>query len=155
MEMNWSRWFRCESSFELLLVPKQPGIYALAEEIVQPAGPSVRRMLAVCEVEETDDLARALSRLFAAGSRWRQRLAEARCYLRYAVAPEAAERHGAAMALKNWLNSQREAAAQIFESTWEPPRESPGETEAATEAERAVDRVVKGHEYAKVFPAGF
>jgi len=153
MEMNWSRWFRCESSFELLLVPKQPGIYALAEEIVQPAGPSVRRMLAVCEVEETDDLARALSRLFAPGSRWRQRLANARCYLRYAVAPEAAERHGAAMALKNWLNSQREVAAQVFnlEPAWEPPRE----TEAATEAERAVDRGVKGQEYSMVFPAGF
>ena len=150
MEMNWSRWFRCESSFELLLVPRQPGVYALAEEIVQPAGPSMRRMLAVCEVDETDDLARALSRLFAAGSRWRQPLAEHRCYLRYAVAPVAAERHGAAMALKNWLNSRREVASQIFEQLPGAP-----ETEAATEAERAVDRVVKGHDYAKVFPAGF
>ena len=150
MEMNWSRWFRCESSFELLLVPRQPGIYALAEEIVQPAGPSMRRMLAVCEVEETDDLARALSRLFAAGSRWRQRLTESRCYLRYAVAPVVAERHGAAIALKNWLTSQREAASQIFEQI---PAES--EMEAATVAERAVDRVVRGREYAKVFPAGF
>ena len=27
----------------------------MAEEIVQPAGPSMRRMLAVCEVEETDE----------------------------------------------------------------------------------------------------
>jgi hypothetical protein len=107
-------------------------------------------MLAVCEVEETDDLARALSRLFVAGSRWRQRLAEARCYLRYAVAPVAAERHGAAMALKTWLNSQRGAASQIFEQV-----PVTLETEAATEAERAVDRVVKGYDYAKVFPAGF
>src|SRR5215472_7203355 len=99
MEMNWSRWFRCESSFELLLVPRQPGIYALAEEIVQPAGPYSRRMLAVFEVDETEDLSRALNRLFTAVSPWRARLAEGRCYLRYAVANDAKERSGAASAL--------------------------------------------------------
>jgi len=148
MEMNWSRWFRCESSFELLLVPRQPGIYALAEEIAQPAGPYSRRMLAVFEVEETDDLARALNRLFVVGSCWRQRLAEARCYLRYAVAPLAEERHSAATALKNWLNSQRETGSQAFEP-------APAEAEPATVAERAVDRLARGREYAKVFPAGF
>ena len=151
MEMNWSRWFRCESSFGLLLVPRQPGIYALAEEIVQPAGPYSRRMLAVFEVEETDDLARALSRLFAVGNPWRQKLTEQRCYLRYAVAPNVEERRSAATALKNWLNSQRETAAQIFE----PASPHEGEAEAATEAERAVDRVTKAREYEKVFPAGF
>ena len=39
MEMSWSRWFRCESSFELLLVPKQPGVFAIAEEVVEPSSP--------------------------------------------------------------------------------------------------------------------
>ncbi len=149
MEMNWSRWFRCESSFGLLLVPKQPGIYALAEEIAQPAGPYSRRMLAVFEVEETDDLARALNRLFVIGSPWRQKLTEERCYIRYAVAPDVEDRRSAASALKNWLNSQRETAAQVFEPA------STAETEAATEAERAVDRVTRAREYEKVFPAGF
>ncbi len=149
MEMNWSRWFRCESSFGLLLVPKQPGIYALAEEIAQPAGPYSRRMLAVFEVEETDDLARALSRLFAVGGAWRQKLTEKRCYIRYAVAPDIEDRRSATTALKNWLNSQRETAAQVFEPA------STVETEAATEAERAVDRVTRAREYEKVFPAGF
>ena len=151
MEMNWSRWFRCESSFGLLLVPKQPGIYALAEEMVQPAGPYSRRMLAVFEVEEADDLARALSRLFAVGSPWRQKLTEERCYLRYAVASSVEDRRSAATALKNWLNSQRDTAAEIFEPTSAPV----AETEAATEAERAVDRVSRAREYEKVFPAGF
>ena len=151
MEMNWSRWFRCESSFGLLLVPKQPGIYALAEEIVQPAGPYSRRMLAVFEVEETDDLSRALSRLFAVGSPWRQKLAEQRCYLRYAVAADVEARRGAATALKNWLNSQRDTAAQIFE----PASPHEAEAEPATEAERAVNRVTKARVYEKVFPAGF
>jgi hypothetical protein len=151
MEMNWSRWFRCESSFGLLLVPKQPGIYALAEEIVQPAGPYSRRMLAVFEVEEAEDLARALSRLFAIGSRWRQKLTEERCYLRYAVAPQAEGRHGAAAALKNWLTSQRETAGQVFAPVSAPAAEA----EPATEAERAVERIARGPEYAKLFPAGF
>jgi len=96
-------------------------------------------------------LARALSRLFAAGSPWRQKLTEERCYLRYAVAPNVEDRRGAVTALKNWLNSQRETAAEIFEPTFTPA----AETEAATEAERAVDRVSKAREYEKVFPAGF
>jgi hypothetical protein len=149
MEMNWSRWFRCESSFGLLLVPNQPGIYALAEEIAQPAGTYSRRMLAVFEVEEAEDLSRALSRLFAAGSRWRQKLTQGRCYIRYAVAPEAEVRQGAATALKTWLAAQRGTASQIFETA------TASLGEAATEAERAVDRVANGPVYAKVFPAGF
>jgi hypothetical protein len=151
MEMNWSRWFHCESSFGLLLVPKQPGIYALAEEIEQPAGPYSRRMLAVFEVEETDDLARSLSRLFATGSRWREKLVKERFYIRYAVAPDVQDRRGAATALKNWLNARRETPGQIFESG----SVSVVEREPATEAERAVDRVSKSREYEKVFPAGF
>jgi hypothetical protein len=116
MEMNWSRWFRCQSSFELLLVPSQPGVFALAEEVVQGAGPDSRRMLAVFEVAEAEDLSRAMSRLFAAGSPWREKLAEVRCYVRYAVAPSIADRRAAATALKNWLSAQREVASQIFES---------------------------------------
>ncbi len=158
MEMNWSRWFRCESSFGLLLVPAQPGIFALAEEIVQPAGPYSRRMLAVFEVEETDDLARSLSRLFAAASPWRQRLADGRCYLRYAVAANAEERRGAAMALKNWLHSQRDSASQLFDQPAEPRPLAVAvteETEPATVSERAVERVARTREYQKVFPAGF
>jgi hypothetical protein len=115
MEMNWSRWFHCESSFGLLLVPSQPGVFALAEEIMQPAEPASRRMLAVFEVAEADDLSRAMSRLFAAGSPVRQKLLQARCYIRYAIAPSIADRRAAAAALKNWLNAKHEVASQIFE----------------------------------------
>ncbi len=169
MEMNWSRWFRCESSFGLLLVPNQPGIFALAEEIVQPAGPNSRRMLAVIEVGEADDLVRALSRLYTASSPWRQQLAEARCYLRYAVIPDAEERRSAAGALKNWLSSQREVAAQLFERPVTVPSEPRAtipsvhvlpevpEVEAAemkTVAERAVDRVTRRTNLARTSPPG-
>jgi len=136
MEMNWSRWFRCESSFGLLLVPSQPGVFALAEEVEQPT-PGGRRTLAVFEVAETEDLALALSRMFAAGSPWRQKLNEGHCYARYAVAPSVADRRVATAALKRWLESQREVASQIGVP--------------ATVAERAVDRVAQ--EYAKAFSA--
>ena len=67
------------------------------------------------------------------------------------MAPDVEERRSAATALKNWLNSQRETAAQVFE----PASPHEAEAEAATEAERAVDRVTKAREYEKVFPAGF
>jgi hypothetical protein len=116
MEMNWSRWFHCESSFGLLLVPSQPGVFALAEEVVQAVGAQSRRMLAVFEVAEAEDLSRAMSRLFAAGSPWREKMAQAKVYVRYAIAPSIADRRAAATALKNWLSAQREVASQVFES---------------------------------------
>jgi hypothetical protein len=181
MEMNWSRWSRCESSFELLLVPSQPGVFALAEEVVQGAGPESRRMLAVFEVAEAEDLSRAMSRLFAAGSPWREKLAQTRCYVRYAIAPSIADRRAAATALKNWLSAQREVASQIFESkifeakvveqrppTPEQKQASPRAKAAVadfseselpeagvmkTVAERAVDRVTHGIRLGKAVPA--
>lgn len=143
MEMNWSRWFRCESSFELLLVPHQPGVFALAEEIVQPAEPHGRRMLAVFEVQEAEDLARSLSRMFAIGSGWREKLAQARCYVRYAVAPSIADRRAATAALKTWLNSHREVAAQVFEQKIATVATT-DDHELKTVAESAVDRVTHG-----------
>ena len=149
MEMNWSRWFHCESSFGLLLVPSQPGVFALAEEVVQAVGPQSRRMLAVFEVAEAEDLSRAMSRLFAAGSPWREKMAQVRVYVRYAIAPSIADRRTAATALKNWLSAQREVASQIFESM--PLSGAPHKTVA----ERAVDRVTHGIKAAKATPVGF
>ena len=158
MEMNWSRWFRCESSFGLLLVPNQPGVFALAEEVV--SAPNGRRMLAVLAVDESDDLALSLSRMFAVGSPWREKLAEGKCYARYAVAPGLADRRAAADALKQWLAAQRDLATQVFAT--QSPAQQPGAANAAAEAEddddetavktvaeRAVDRVARGA-YGKV-----
>ena len=173
MEMSWSRWFRCESSFELLLVPKQPGVFAVAEEVVEPAGQGSRRLLAVFAVDETEDLARALSRMFATGSPWQQKLNESVCYVRYAVTAEEEKRHAAANALRHWLDSKREVAGQVFGAA---PAVSEPQVAAAqiakvaadhgdvdqsdddeedgtvkTTAERAVDRVAKGAGYAGIF----
>jgi len=151
---------------------------------MQPAGPGSRRMLAVFEVEEADDLSRAMSRLFAAGSPWREKLAQTHCFVRYAVAPSTADRRTAATALKNWLSTQREAASQVFESkifespsfesktfeqqpviaaTEQKPAAATGYSESEltesgmlkTVAERAVDRVTHGIKLSKAIPAGF
>jgi len=176
MEMNWSRWFHCESSFGLLLVPSQPGVFALAEEVVQAVGPQSRRMLAVFEVAEAEDLSRAMSRLFAAGSPWREKMAQVRVYVRYAIAPSIADRRAAATALKNWLSTQREVASHIFEQKPAAAEQMPAAaaeptTAVATAAvasvaepqvgglktvaERAVDRVTHGIKLGKAIPAGF
>src|SRR5215467_566160 len=32
--LRWSRWFRCESHHSLLFVPSKPGVFALAEEMM-------------------------------------------------------------------------------------------------------------------------
>src|SRR5258706_12154501 len=32
--LQWSRWFRCDSPHSLLVVPSKPGIFALAEEVM-------------------------------------------------------------------------------------------------------------------------
>ena len=146
MELNWSRWFRCESSFGLLLVPNQPGIYALAEETIPPAGTHSRRVLAVFEINEAEDVSRALSRLFAPASPFGRRLNDSRCYLRYAIVTDAAHRRAATAQLRNWLNSQFDAAARMFKqpdvSAWSRVA---GESDL-TVAERAVDRVMKERE---------
>ncbi|MBZ5489701.1 MAG: hypothetical protein LAO76_02065 [Acidobacteriia bacterium] len=164
--MNWSRWFHCESSFGLLLVPSQPGVFALAEEIVQAVGEQSRRMLAVFEVAEAEDLSRAMSRLFATGSPWREKMSQAKIYVRYAIAPSIADRRAAATALKNWLSAQREVASQVFESrtpaaaeqkTFEKSpttAERGGALELKTVAERAVDRVTHGIKLGKAVSAG-
>lgn len=179
--MNWSRWFHCESSFGLLLVPSQPGVFALAEEVVQAVGAQSRRMLAVFEVAEAEDLSRAMSRLFAAGSPWQEKMAQAKVYIRYAIAPSIADRRAAATALKNWLSAQREVASQIFEKApmAEPTvtavggtgevrverratrmpheggaAERGGALEMKTVAERAVDRVTHGIKLGKAVSAG-
>ena len=32
--LQWSHWFRCESHHSLLIVPSKPGVFALAEEVM-------------------------------------------------------------------------------------------------------------------------
>ena len=112
--VDWSRWFRCESSFSLLLVPSAPGIYALGEEVVAPSEiRGGKRMLAVFEVAETEDLCVALSRKFAPRDPLSARLSGGRCFLRFAQIADAEQRHATCAALTRWLATTSEAAAGV------------------------------------------
>ena len=71
--VQWSRWFRCADSLSVALVSSKPGVFALGEEIVAPASGG-KRMLALFQISETDDLGMALGRLFLPGSPQRERL---------------------------------------------------------------------------------
>jgi len=109
----WSRWFRCESSFSLLLVPSAPGLYALAEEIVAPSEASAKRMLAVFDIGETDDLCVTLSRKFAPSSPLSGRLSTGRCFVRFAQFRDAERRRMVCNSLKRWLAASSQAATGL------------------------------------------
>jgi hypothetical protein len=107
----WSRWFRCESSFSLLLVPSAPGLYALAEEVAAPGEtPSAKRMLAVFDIGETDDLCVTLSRHFAPRSPLSERLSAGRCFVRFAQLRDAERRRMVCNSLKRWLAASAQTA---------------------------------------------
>ena len=137
LRLQWSRWFRCDSSFSVLLAPAKPGIFALAEEIPEPSrnseGPEGRpilahrfsagnagqtipspvgtteqmptkRMLRLLEIKETDDIGMALGRLFLPGNPLREKLEAGKCFARYAVIEDSAERSAAYKIFERWLN---------------------------------------------------
>jgi hypothetical protein len=115
VRLDWSRWSRCESSFNLLLAPQQPGIFALAEEVMDVAATG-KRMLAVLDVAPADDLARALSWLFSPASRMRDRLLSGRCFVRYAVVPDLAQRDAVVEQLRQWIAASAEVAGGLVQS---------------------------------------
>jgi hypothetical protein len=112
LRLQWSRWFRCDSSFSVLLAPAKPGIFALAEKIA-PAAESNKRMLALFEIRETDDIGMALGRLFLPGNPLRERLETGKCLARYSVIEDAAERAAAYKVFELWL--QESAAAGSYQ----------------------------------------
>lgn len=139
--IQWSKWFRCESSFSMLLVPAEPGLFALGEEIAAPGElPGGKRMLALFQVSEADDLGLALGRLFAPGSPGRDRLLQGRCFARYAVVGDALQRKAAHLAFQQWLAVSSETVSGISSSpdqTW--PRFAGNETCHAETAEVQLD----------------
>jgi hypothetical protein len=168
--LHWSRWFRCESHHSLLFVPSKPGIFALAEEVmdfvegpdfsraVNAANstaalaaekalhpgtngkgttsvvpqetamraasaaegifdrndePATRRMLAVLQFGEDDDMAFVLDRMTSRLNPMRSRLASGRCFLRYVVIEDQAQRRSLCNSLNQWLTSSSEKATGI------------------------------------------
>jgi hypothetical protein len=185
--LQWSRWSRCDSPHSLLVVPSKPGIFALAEEVldldpvhggtdalVRPAEPSSavvssavtavgsalreghdfspavgvtereghdfsravmpartspalaaevnsrgrhddqgKRMLAVLQFSEDDDMAFTLDRMFTRINPMRARLASGRCFLRFVVIEDQAQRRNICNALNQWMLSSVEKATGI------------------------------------------
>jgi hypothetical protein len=109
--VQWSRWFRCVDSFSVVLMSSKPGVFALGEEVVPPATGG-KRMLALFQISDAEDLGMALGRLFLPGSPERDRLAAGRCFARYAVIEDAAQRHATCTALQRWQSENAELGTE-------------------------------------------
>jgi hypothetical protein len=114
--LHWSRWFRCESPHSLLFVPSKPGIFVLAEEIMAPGytgATNGRRMLAVLQFGEDDDMAFVLDRMFSRENPMRARLASGRVFVRFVVIEDETQRRSICGALNQWLISSSDNASGI------------------------------------------
>jgi len=136
--LRWSRWFRCESHHSLLFVPSKPGVVAVAEEIMDletvPQGSyqgtasavpleahgrssalaaGGRRMLAVTQFFEAEDMAFVLDRMLSRPSLMRDRLASARYFVRFVVIEDQSQRRTICSALNQWMVSAAEKATGI------------------------------------------
>jgi hypothetical protein len=115
--LQWSKWERCESSFDLSLLPSKPGLFALAEELLAPSDLPMapgKRMLAIFQISETADLDIAVVRLFAPGTALTARLAQGRIFARYTVIEDETQRRSVYMALQHWLTASAETASGIL-----------------------------------------
>jgi len=108
--VQWSPWFRCVDSMSVAISSK-PGVFALGEEIVAPVTGS-KRMLALFQISQSDDLGMDLGRLFLPGNPARERLSAGRCFARYAVIEDATQRHAAYTALQRWLSETAELGTE-------------------------------------------
>jgi hypothetical protein len=139
LRLEWSRWFRCESSFSVLLLPAKPGIFSLGEEMIPPntsnddeGAPHAfgvadghgrvasKRLLALFQISETDDLGMALGRLFLPGNPLRDRLTAGHCFARYTVIEDADQRSAASAVFQRWMRDSAETASGINSCGAEP-----------------------------------
>jgi hypothetical protein len=114
--LHWSRWFRCDSPHSLLFVPSKPGIFVLAEEIIAPNHNGAidgRRMLAVLQFCEDDDMAFVLDRMFSRENPMRARLSSGRVFVRFVVIEDQIQRRSICGALNQWLISSSDSASGI------------------------------------------
>lgn len=191
--LQWSRWFRCDSPHSLLVVPSKPGIFAIAEEIMElgpgnaPGGTArgnahggtaaigcpaerssaalaigsgvdpisdgepvwggaalqrcdsnhplaeviSRRMLAVIQFSEDDNMAYVLDRMFAHINPMRSRLHSGKCFVRFVVVEDQHQRRSICTALNQWMRNSAEKASGLpsdFASSLEVPAVTVGRT---------------------------
>jgi hypothetical protein len=144
--LQWSRWFRCESPHSLLSVPSKGGVFALAEEVIefdpppaeeltpQPEGESNRRLLAVTQFFEHEDMAFVLDRMLSQPNSMRSRLNSGRYFVRFVLVEDASQRHSICAALNQWIASSTEKVTGIgahFASSSEEPERNVGGTGAS------------------------
>jgi len=106
--LQWSRWFRCESQHSILFVPSKPGVFALAEEVTHAGADLVsepRRMLAVTQFFEADDMAFVLDRMLSRYNPMRGRLECGRYFIRFVIVEDESQRRGIYTALNQWMHS--------------------------------------------------
>jgi hypothetical protein len=162
--LHWSRWFRCDSPHSLLFVPSKPGVFAVAEEVLDFSGhvgtahvgtgdsplqrreatapveerrfsaasgaPSLaalaaesgaesrkpeagKRMLAVTQFFEDDDMAFVLDRMLSRRNPMYDRLASGRYFVRFVVVEDQTQRRSICNALNQWMVSSAEKATGI------------------------------------------
>jgi hypothetical protein len=144
--LSWSRWFRCESHHSLLFVPSKPGVFAVAEEIMDlgsnveerrfsaaSSGLSIaalaaattapeaesrkpeagKRMLAVTQFFEDDDMAFVLDRMLSRQNPMSSRLASGRYFVRFVVVEDQTQRRSICSALNQWIVSAAEKVTGI------------------------------------------
>ena len=91
----------------------------------QPASATelpTRRMLAVLQFSEDDDMAFTLDRMFTRANPMRARFASGRCFLRFVVIEDQAQRRSICAALNQWMLSSAEKASGVgtdFQSSLE------------------------------------
>jgi hypothetical protein len=125
--LEWSQWFPCHNSFSVVLAPCKSGLFALGEEIIPPGELVVgegKRMLALFQISEASDLGMALGRLFLSGNPARERLANGRCFARYVVVEDPAQRRTAYTALQRWMASSAQAASGVANAVASPAFEA-------------------------------
>jgi hypothetical protein len=70
-------------------------------------------MLALVDISQADDLGMALGRLFLPGTPLRDRLISGKCFARYAVIEDPAQRQLATELLQRWMQESAETASGI------------------------------------------
>ncbi len=170
--LQWSRWFRCESHHSLLSVPSKPGVFAIAEEItttrvgVEPllrraseaSAPSsdARRMLAVTQFFEDDDMAFVLDRMLSHHNPMRQRLNSGHYFVRFVVIESQIQRRSICSALNQWIANSTEKATGIgshFASSLELTDSSLNHVAAAASAHVGAEPLLRPAEQSEACPA--
>jgi hypothetical protein len=142
MHLHWSRWFHCETSFSLSLVPNKPGIFAIAERTgahceTSCADGAARRpddagnlALNIVQVSAAADLFHALNRLYSQDCPLREWLEKNSCFIRYSAIDDAQLRDTVVVDLQQWLDSPGETDSPFVKDFQRAagPAESPYRT---------------------------